>query len=165
MLVGVSFLGVVQAKHGLYELSLLTQTVSPEEIIWKQLIFIFLGFISTIALVCFVVSVDALDCMFNEFRSQHIDNKFRRYFYKSTIHPRYVGFVCLLTSIVFLNASSSVLLGTLTIGVIISVGYRHWFPRAQLTEDSWKERSGVTGFWIRFLTLIAIPIVVQFVQV
>jgi hypothetical protein len=76
-----------------------------------------------------------------------------------------VGFVCLLTSIVFLNASSSVLLGTLTPGVIISVGYRHWFPRAQLTEDSWKERSGVTGFWIRFLTLIAIPIVVQFVQV
>ena len=151
MLVGVSFLGLVQAKSGLSQL-----IPGQEDFLWQEFIFILLGFISTIALVCFVISVDALDCMFNEFKSAQIDNKFRRYFYKSTIHPRYIGFVCLLTSVIFLNASSSVLLGSLTIAVIISVGYRHWFPRAQLAEDTWDERSGVLGFWARFIPLVAI---------
>jgi len=159
MLVGVSFLGLVQAKIGLSGLN-----SGEEEFLWKQFIFILLGFSSTIALVCFVISVDALDCMFNEFKNDQIDNKFRRYFYKSTIHPRYIGFVCLLTSVIFLNVSSSVLLGSLTIAVIISVGYRHWFPRSQLAEETWEERSGVPGFWARFIPLIAIPIAFQFLE-
>lgn len=163
MLVGVSFLGISQAKSGLIALNASGLPIDSAEYIWQQYSFYTLSFISTIAIVCFVLSVDALDCMFNEFKTDKLDNKFRRYFYKSTIHPRYIGFVCLLTSIIFLNASSSVTLGSITIAIIIAIGYRHWFPHSDLASESWTERSGVSSFWIRFIPLISVPIVVNFI--
>jgi len=163
MLVGVSFLGIVQAKSGLTSLVMIGSEHSGELYTWSKIIFGCLGFFSSVALVCFILSVDALDCMFNEFKTEALENKFRRYFYKSTIHPKYFGLVCLLTSIIFLNASASITLGSITIGIIISIGYRHWFPRPQLASDDWEEISGTLGFWARFIPLVGIPLMAHFV--
>lgn len=163
MLVGVSFLGIVQAKNGLNTLTLPSSGYSEELYIWGRFLFGSLSFFSSIALVCFILSVDALDCMFNEFKTNNIENKFRRYFYKSTIHPKYFGLVSLLTSVIFLNATAGVTLGSITIGMIISIGYRHWFPRPELASDNWEEKSEVLGFWVRLITLVVIPVIVYFV--
>lgn len=157
MLVGVAFIGIIQAKNGFY--GLIESHLSGEQLIWQQLILGSLAFCSSLALVCFIISVDALDCMFNEFKTEESENKFRRYLYKSTIQPRYVGLVCLLTSIIFLNASSSIVLGSLSIGLIISVGYKHWFPSPKITSEHWVESSGALSFWFRFIPLISIPII------
>jgi len=163
MLVGASLLGVVQAKSGLNSLAVIGSGYSNELYIWNKIIFAGLGFFSSVALVCFILSVDALDCMFNEFKTDELENKFRRYFYKSTIHPKYFGLVSLLTSIIFLNASADLVLGSITIGIIISIGYRHWFPRPQLASDDWEEVSGTLGFWARFIPLVSIPVIVSVV--
>lgn len=160
MLVGVSFLGIIQAKTGLQALTTSCLSYMSEVCQWNEIVFLGLAFTSSLALVCFILSVDSLDCMFNEFKTDQIENKFRRYFYKTTIHPRYVGLVCLLSSIIFLNAATNTALGSTTIGVIIAIGYRHWFPRPELASDEWVEKSGVFGFWLRFIPLVCLPIAV-----
>lgn len=157
MLVGVAFVGILQAKNGFY--GLVESQLSNEQLIWQQLILASLAFSSSLALVCFIISVDALDCMFNEFKTKQLENKFRRYLYKSTIQPRYVGLVCLLTSIIFLNASSSIVLGSMSIGLIISVGYKHWFPCPKITSEQWTETPNILNFWLRFIVLVSTPVI------
>lgn len=160
MLVGVSFLGIIQGKTGLTALYSVCGASPSESCHWNEIIFWSLTLFSSLALVCFVLSVDALDCMFNEFKNSQAENKYRRYFYKSTIHPRYVGLVSLLTSIIFLNASINVILGSMTIGIIISIGYKHWFPSSGLTADDWLETSGAPAFWMRFTPLVLLPLLI-----
>lgn len=159
MLVGVSFLGIVQSKHIASSLDL---SGDQGTYAWGVFISTGLASLSSIALVCFILSVDALDSMFNEFKDEQIENKFRRYFYKSTIYPKYIGLVCLLSSIIFFNASTNLVLGTMTVGLIMTVGYRHWFPDPTLASNDWQDRPKIWGFWLRLVPLVGIPIAASY---
>ena len=114
---------------------------------------------SLLAIVCFILAVDALDCMFNEFKTDAVENNIRKYFYTSTIHPRYIGLVSLLTSLIFLTGSINVTFGSLCIAMILSIGYRHWFPDNKIIENNFVSVKSGVSFWFRFFVLIAVPII------
>lgn len=79
------------------------------------------------ALVCFIVSVDSLDSSFNQFHASVAD-RLTAHFYRQTINPKYVGFMLLLLGAVLFIAFHSRIMGCLAIGLIIGIGYPHWFP-------------------------------------
>lgn len=151
MLVAVSFLGMVQAKGFYFYLLTLTQGEHFDNITWYIAILGFAGFSSLSAFICFIISADALDCMFNEFETNKLDSRLRRYFYRSTTHPRYFGLVFLLTSIIFLLAFLNAILGCVAIGLVITIGYRHWFPPVNILDDGWDETAIHSGFLLRVL--------------
>ncbi|PSJ16065.1 hypothetical protein [Nitrosomonas supralitoralis] len=160
MLVAVAFLVMVQAKAFYSDLISTTEGEYCEQITWYLTILGFAMMSSLIAFISFIVSVDALDCMFNGFENPELENRLRRYFYKSTIHPRYLGLVFLLSSIIFLLAYINPLLGCIVIGLIITIGYRHWFPPVELLKNGWDDTAHNSGgFWFRLFIFVSPPII------
>lgn len=87
------------------------------------------------ALICFIIAVDALDSMFNKFESRRVARELHNYFYMESINPRYFGLLSLFSAAIFVVASNDALLGCAAIGVLISIGFRHWFPQVRLPDD------------------------------
>lgn len=117
------------------------------------------------ALVCFVLSVDSLDAVANNFATRSLTTRLRAHFYMSTINPRYFGFVLLLSSIVAMFAVKNALLGCAALTIIVGVGYTHWFPPVDVLtnaigrEDRSKAaRRGVAVFVGRSFAL-ALPMI------
>ena len=77
---------------------------------------------------CFLVSVDALDSIFNDFPKE-LNRYFVTHFYRLTVGPRYIGFVSLMTSLIFLFAARLPLVACSVIAVFVWAGHRYWFPR------------------------------------
>lgn len=156
MLIGVSYIGVSAGDSGLVSLTKDHAGLSNELFKWKEVVLWCLVFFSSMAIINFIISADSLDCMFNDFKKNSAV-KLRRFFYKSQINPRYIGLVCLLTSVILLNTASDVSLGTLTIGIIIATGYRHWFPNNCLNEN---HRDSIMWAFFRFVIFICLPLFV-----
>lgn len=163
MLVAVAFLGMMQTKDLYFDLIALTKGERYQQTTWYLMILGFAASCSLIAFICFVISADALDGMFNEFEDKKLDNRIRRYLYKTTIHPRYFGLVFLISSIIFLMAYIHSILGSIVIGLIITIGYRHWFPKAELIEDDLNEMPVHCGFTLRLFFFLTPPILVSLI--
>ncbi len=78
--------------------------------------------------VCFMLCVDALDTMHNRFQNDDVRSTLVHYFYTYTINPRYVAVASMLLSMVLLLAYHSEVLASLSIAIILWVGYQFWFP-------------------------------------
>lgn len=130
---------------------------------WQRFL-LAMGYIcATGAFISLIVSVDALDCMFNHFSagtSKRRDNPttLARYFYRFTINPKYIGLFLLLTSVVFVLAYFNANVGSLALAIILTLGYAHWFPLGRLDDDGEPLLGGHSiGAWVIGVGLHAVP--------
>ncbi len=135
--------------------------VNSECLTFEVLMLYMSGFSSLVAFICFVISVDALDIVFNKFRTE-LDRRIIIYhYYQSTINPRYFGLIGMMLGVIFLASYYSPLAGSLAIGITLFVGYFHWFPEIRPYSEKNKE---VTNSWPRvFLWLVMIAPLIIFI--
>lgn len=112
---------------------------------------------SAIALVCFIVSVDSLDVLFNRFSRQPglTRNHLAQYFYSSTRNARYYGVMFLLWAICLFAASYDLVFGAFVTSIVIAVGWSHWFPSPPIPNEG-STRSTLFETIAR-IALIAVP--------
>ncbi|MGR9088268.1 MAG: hypothetical protein ACU841_14530 [Gammaproteobacteria bacterium] len=152
VLITVSFLQMVQTKEFYYRIAEEQHALHS----WDVTILTMTLLCSLGAFINFIVSLDSLDCMFNDFSEQH--GKLRRYFYRSTINPRYFGLVFLITALILLISHVDLLLGSIAIAIVITIGYGYWFPSNSLLTNDWNDRLIHSGFWIRLSSLCMPPL-------
>lgn len=152
VLLTVSFLQMVQTKDFYYRIAEEQHVLHT----WDVTILTMALLCSLGAFINFIISLDSLDCMFNDFSEQHI--KLRRYFYRSTINPRYFGLVFLITALILLIAHVNLLLGNISIAIVITIGFRYWFPSNILLTNDWKDKFIHSGFWFRLISLCIPPL-------
>ena len=177
MLVAASLVALAQARSGwekLPETLCKPGLVTNQQLFlcqWHKLVIFCLGMSATLALISFIVSADALDTMFNEFNcsgdanNSQANNNYRRYFYQSAINPRYLGLASLVTTIVFINSLINVVLGSISIGLTLAIGLRHWFPNVSLNENAedprhWENHS-IIRLFLRIFMFAAIPVIIK----
>jgi hypothetical protein len=80
------------------------------------------------SLVCFIIAADSLDSLFNQFRSTKDRPMLLRYFYIQSVNPRYFGLMSLLVAASLIVADISPCIGAVSVAIIASTGYPHWFP-------------------------------------
>lgn len=91
-------------------------------------------FASSMAFLCFVISVDMLDSVFNSYSARAARRLIPR-FYNMTTTPRYAGFVSLLFAVLTFVAETLPAAGTALVGIVFWVGWEHWFPQLRTTND------------------------------
>ena len=96
--------------------------------LWEILMLSLSSVFGIISFICFLISVDSLDTTFNKFVSKSTRHVALQYFYQVTANPRYSAVVTMMMSMVFFFAFYSVFLGTLSLTVLMYVGFRLWFP-------------------------------------
>lgn len=101
--------------------------------------------VSMFSFVSFVISIDAMDIVFNRFAAEEDQRRVVTYYYLNTINPRYFGLMGLLLAVVFFVAFHSMPLGSAMLGLLMGVGYYHWFPSLPLgdlgsAQKSWYGR-------------------------
>ena len=101
---------------------------------WQEMVLGLAALSAMAALVCFLVSVDSLDSAINEFGAGSWF--LPRHFYMQAIQPKYWGFASLLAGAVFIMCFHSRTLASASVGLILAVGYRHWFPTVQIGRGS-----------------------------
>lgn len=148
----ISFLQMVQIKEFYYRIAGEQHALHT----WDVTILTMALLCSLGAFINFIISLDSLDCMFNDFSEHHME--FRRYFYRSTINPRYFGLVFLITALILLIAHVNLLFGNISIAIVISIGYRYWFPSNILLTNEWNDKFIHSGFWFRLISLCIPPL-------
>ena len=96
--------------------------------LWEILMLSLSSVFGIISFICFLISVDSLDTTFNKFVSKCTRHVALQYFYQATANPRYSAVVSMMMSMIFFFAFYSIFLGTLSLTVLMYVGYRLWFP-------------------------------------
>lgn len=96
--------------------------------LWEVIMLSLSSIFGIISFICFLISVDSLDTTFNKFISKSTRHVALQYFYQVTSNPRYSAVVCMMLSMVFFFAFYSIFLGTLSLTVLMYIGYRLWFP-------------------------------------
>ena len=96
--------------------------------LWEVIMLSLSSIFGIISFICFLISVDSLDTTFNKFVSKSVRHVALQYFYQVTSNPRYSAVVAMMMSMVFFFAFYSVFLGTLSLTVLMYVGFRLWFP-------------------------------------
>ena len=98
---------------------------------WNQLLSYCAAGASAIALICFIISVDSLDVLFNKFgnKASYGHNYLVNYFYRSTRNARYYGIMFLLWAVCLFCGIYNSLFGAFVLGITITTGWSHWFPR------------------------------------
>lgn len=132
------------------------------------------------ALICFIIAVDALDSLFNRFESRRVAHQLYFHFYSASINPRYFGLISLFTAAIFVVASNDALLGCAAIGLLIAIGFRHWFPHIRLPDDPqssepwlsdaegrrlWRLFRETGGFLLRLFMLAGLPLLLQLLRI
>lgn len=84
--------------------------------------------VSVFSFVCFIIAIDAMDIVFNRFSSEEDQRRIVTYYYLNTINPRYFGLMGMLFALVFFVAFHALALGSVTLAIVMSVGYYHWYP-------------------------------------
>lgn len=116
---------------------------------WQRFLLAMGYMCATGAFVALIVSVDALDCLFNHFSEGAVPRRnltrLVRYFYTFTLNPKYIGLFLLLTSVVFVLAYFNANVGSLALAVMLTLGYAHWFPLGKLNEKGEPELGGHTA--------------------
>ena len=103
---------------------------------------------SLIALVCFIISVDSLDVLFNRFggEDQQAGAHMIHFIYLNTRNTRYYGIMFLLWAVCIYAASFHLLFGTFAVTVVVSVGWSHWFPKPPAYDpNTAPAAAGATG--------------------
>ena len=166
---GVALTQVSQAYRDLQAQMLANPDLVPPLIHhWDVLLLSLAAMAAFIAVVCFILSVDALDLLFNRFDSRAHAHRLRFYFYMSTINPRYFGLLSLLSAAILLIGHADPLLGCAAIGLMVAIGYRHWFPPQDILERKvtasdpgfFKLAATVAGFLLRVAVVLAPPVLV-----
>lgn len=159
MLVAASLIELAQVNGILIRLDTVKNGVETLALdIWSASLLAVTAFAAFSALVCFLISADALDSLFNKFRSERLSHRLMHHFYTVNINPRYYGLVLLTTGAIFLIAFHSPLMGCMSIGVLISVGYRHWFPFPDLISEEEPKLNGAIGVLSRLGVLVVPPL-------
>lgn len=96
--------------------------------LWEIIMLSLSSIFGIISFICFLISVDSLDTTFNKFVSKSVRHVALQYFYQVTSNPRYCAVVSMMMSMVFFFAFYSIFLGTLSLTVLMYVGFRLWFP-------------------------------------
>lgn len=96
---------------------------------------------SFIAFVSFLLSVDALDSMFNRYVNDKIELMMVRKFYRFTLNPKYMGLIFLVLGITSFAAIHSGLIASIMLWITMSVGYYHWFPYHAILNTSPPEKN------------------------
>lgn len=106
--------------------------------IWQPMLLYASTATSAIALICFIIAVDSLDVLFNHFggASSRTDNHMVRFFYLSKRDARYYGIMFFLWAACLFSGSFNPLFGALVVGIVIFVGWSHWFPYPPLLATS-----------------------------
>lgn len=125
---------------------------------WQVVMLVLSLTFSMVAFISYIVSADALDVIFNHFNDDDCRHNIPRYYYQSTINPRYLALISLITSFILLVAYYSPVVGSVSIGLFFVIGYSHWFPNFDL-EDSEKTKTScrLGGALSRFV-IILLPI-------
>lgn len=102
--------------------------------LWNKVMIIGAATAGMISLICFIISVDALDTLFNKFKT---DNDYlKKYFYQKTINPRYFGLILLILGVIFIIAYYNLIFSCVVLGLFLSIGYSHWFPNVDKIRHS-----------------------------
>ncbi|MBV9392090.1 MAG: hypothetical protein JOY96_09385 [Verrucomicrobia bacterium] len=128
----ITVLGILTAAAGLelVQVNAILLSVSGQKAMadpWNVVMLAGATLAAIAAFVYFLISADSLDCLFNRFDPAD-DERLKRNFYRRTITPRYLGVVMLMVGAVLLVAFHEPTLASMAMGVLIVVGYRHWFP-------------------------------------
>lgn len=125
---------------------------------WQRFLLAMGYMCATGAFVALIVSVDALDCLFNHFSRGRVPRRnptqLVRYFYTFTLNPKYIGLFLLLTSVVFVLAYFNANVGSLALAVMLTLGYAHWFPLGRLNENGEPELGGHTPLFRAIATVL-----------
>ena len=117
---------------------------------WHKGIALAAAICAVIALVCFLVAVDALDSIFNVFKDTAVQKRLRHHFYVRSIYSRYFGFLFLLSGVVLLVAFHNEFVGALSMGLVFAIGYAHWFPRPDVAHDTPNPLANLSGWaWVQ----------------
>ena len=100
---------------------------------WDAYSISFASLMALIAFVSFLVSIDALDTLFNRIENTVNKNVILRHFYQLTINPKYYGMVSMVLAVVFLLQVFSTVLASVAIAFILLIGYSLWFPQLSST--------------------------------
>lgn len=92
--------------------------------------------VSIFSFVCFIIAIDAMDIVFNRFGAEEDQRRIVTFYYLNTINPRYFGLMGMLFALVFFVAFHSVALGSVTLAIIMSVGYYHWYPPVSAGDEA-----------------------------
>jgi protein-S-isoprenylcysteine O-methyltransferase Ste14 len=131
--------------------------------VWQYGI-LWIGMLSAvISFICFMMCVDALDTVFNQFSSDPIRNVLVKFFYDYTLNPRYAGGAAMLFSVILLLGFHSEALASLAVITILLVGYNLWFPNVSVPL---KNLGGITQTVSRkcyrwYITLLLLPLVIR----
>ena len=102
---------------------------------WQEFSLGISSLMAVFSFVCFLISVDSLDTIFNRFRSLPDRNVIVHYFYHNTINPRYFGMLSMISAVILLLQVYSAMLASISISLILIVGYSHWFPDLTTTME------------------------------
>ena len=96
--------------------------------IWAEAILAVATLAAMLSLICFIISADALDSIFNKFKTEQATRILKHHFYLKTINPKYSGFISLIVAVVFVVAYHSLPLSCIVLALSLTIGYPHWFP-------------------------------------
>jgi protein-S-isoprenylcysteine O-methyltransferase Ste14 len=131
----------------------------PDVDYWQIAILLLSVLFAIVALVSYIVSADALDVIFNRFEDDDSRHRIIRYYYQSTINPRYAALISLITSFILLVAHYSPLAASMSIGLFFVIGYAHWFPDFNMPSVSTMSSVKVG---LSKLVLIGLPVLPVF---
>ena len=103
--------------------------------IWESTFLALSALSSFIAFISFLLSVDALDSMFNRYLTDRIELKMVRKFYRFTLNPKYMGLIFLILGITSFAAIHNGLIASIMLWITMSIGYYHWFPYHATLDD------------------------------
>jgi len=155
ILVAAAIIILVQASN----ISIGLKAASVPYTLWDTVVLGTCASLAVVSVTCFLISADALDSMFNRFSTGsdiEVENerearqRLITHFYRLTINPRYFGMVAFLLSLVFIILHHSRPFASFALAIMITVGYRHWFPTIErLREYRDGNRSRVPS-WLRW---------------
>ena len=125
-----------------------------------QLLFLGAAFcLAFTALLFFVVAIDDLDTMFNDFASKFENCLFDFYFFRRSANPRFFGLAILVFSVNLLVALENWLLGCLTLAVSFFIIYSHIFPvlKPHVTTDGSHLVKPGSEFRFQRMLIVTIP--------
>jgi hypothetical protein len=111
-----------------------------------------------IAVVCFIISVDSFDVMYNMFGAEDGGerNHMLQFFYNSTRNTRYYGTMFLLWALCLFAAARHPVFGAFATSLVICIGWAHWFPSPTLLGQPLERgmASRVFSFIVRLLFIV-----------
>jgi|AntDeeMetagen285_2_1112576.scaffolds.fasta_scaffold02023_2 protein-S-isoprenylcysteine O-methyltransferase Ste14 len=137
IMIAGSLILLVQTNHYL----LLREDLLSLPFVWESVFLTLSALSSFIAFVSFLLSVDALESMFNRYLTEKIELTMVRNFYRFTLNPKYMGLIFLILGITSFAAIHSGLIASIMLWITMSVGYHHWFPHYATVDNDFMDKN------------------------